>query len=279
MGYKNFIEAISMLTFYSKENILKILPEFIKILFEIQNSINLSSDSTRTCLEVAYDNVIPLVKENFPEILPEIVNSIIKLVQNLPKISISSNPEQEFKIEDILSSMNDGEAKKISTSKNINTSETEEMESSIKLVKSMIVALGDSFLPYLETVQKEILPLLNFKLNSNIRCEAVKVLPHMVECVAKHSTKDIAGNLAKFYLSEIMASVEKDSEPDNTAFLLKIKRIGKVVSLVDYFLTKDELNKLFENLSLLIDDTEKRRLWLINRKEEVKNPEKKKSKK
>ena len=276
--YKNFIEAISMLSFHAKENILKLLPEFIKVLSEIQNSISLSTDPTRQFLETAYDNIIPLVKENFPHMLPDIVNSIIKLIQNLPQMSISSRPEQEFKIEEILSSMNDGDSKKIVTSKNITTSETEEMESSIKLMKSMIIALGESFLPYLETSQKEIIPLLNYKLNSNIRCEAVKTLPHMLECVAKYSTKEIAGNVAKFYLSEIMSSVQNDNEPDNTAFYCKLKRIGKVVSLIDYFLTKDELNKLFENLSLLIDETEKRRLWLINRKEEIANPEKKVSK-
>lgn len=275
--YRNYIEAISMLAFHAKESIVKLLPEFIKALAEIQNNIKLDTDPTRQFLETAYDNIIPLVKENYPNILPEIVNSIIKLVQNLPSMSISSNPKSEFKIEEILSSMNDGESKKIITSKNITTSETEEMESSIKLMKSMVISLGDSFLPYLEACQKEIIPLLNYKLNSNIRCEAVKILPHMAECVAKHSSKEIAGNLAKFYLSEIMNSVQNDNEPDNTAFYCKLKRIGKVVSLVDYFLTKEELNKLFENLSMLIDDTEKRRLWLINRKDEIENPEKKHS--
>ena len=276
--YKNFIEAISMLSFHAKENILKLLPEFVKVLSEIQNSISLSTDPTRKFLETAYDNIIPLVKENFPHLLPDIVNSIIKLVQNLPQMSISSCPNQEFKIDEILSSMNSGDSKKIVTTKNITTSETEEMESSIKLLKSMIISLGESFLPYLETCQKEIMPLLNYKLNSNIRCEAVKILPHIIECLTNYSTKEIAGNLAKFYLSEIMNSVQSDCEPDNSAFYCKLKRIGKVVSLIDYFLSKEELNKLFENLSFLIDDTEKRRLWLINRKGEITNPEKKASK-
>jgi hypothetical protein len=173
--------------------------------------------------------------------------------------------------------MNQSDSKKIVSTKNITTSETQEMESCIKLMKSMIITLGESFLPYLETCQKELLPLLNYKFNSDIRCEAVKCLPHIVECVSKYSTKDVAGNLAKFYLSEIMNSIQNDSEPDNTAFYSKLKRIGKIVSLLDYFLSKEELNKLFENLSMLIDETEKRRLWLLKRKEEIANPEVKSS--
>lgn len=268
--YKEFIEAIPMIGVYCKESFVKILPDFVKILLEIQNSISLTTDPTRGFLESAYENIIPILKENYPNLLPEIIASVFKLVQNLPEMSISSVPNQEFKIDDLLSNMNENpDEVKLSTIKDINTSSTEEMESSLKLFKRMIISLGELFLPYLETAQKEILPLINYRTNSNIRMAAAKVLPHIIDIVAKHSTKEIAGGIAKIYLSEIMASVQNDRELDNSAFYVKIKRIGKIVSKLDYFLTKEELNNLFENLAKLIDETEKRRSELLEEKQKL----------
>jgi len=268
--YKDFIEAIPMIGVYCQETFVKILPDFVKILLEIQNSISLTTDPTRGFLESAYENIIPILKNNYPNLLPEIIASVFKLVQNLPEMSISSIPNQEFKIVDLLSNLNENpDEVKVTTIKDINTTSTEEMESSIKLFKRMIISLGELFLPYLESAQKEILSLINYKFNSNIRMAAAKVLPHIIEIVTKYSTKDVAGGIAKYYLSELMASVQNDNELDNSAFYVKIKRIGKIVSKLDYFLSKEELNKLFENLAGLIDETEKRRIELLEEKQKL----------
>jgi len=276
--YKEFIEAIPMIGIYCKETFVKILPDFVKVLLEIQNSISLTTDPTRGFLEVAYENIIPVLKESYPNMLPDIIASVFKLVQNLPEMSISSVPNQEFKIDDLLSNLNENPDEiKLTEVKDINTTSTEEMESSIKLFKRMIISLGDLFLPYLETAQKEILPLINYKVNSNIRIAAAKVLPHIIDIIAKHSNKDIAGGVAKLYISELMASVQNDNELDNSAFYVKIKRIGKIVSKLEYFLSKEELNKLFENLAGLIDETEKRRLDLLEEKQKLTELENKKS--
>lgn len=276
--YKELIEAIPMIGVYSKETFVKILPDFVKVLLEIQNSISLTTDPTRGFLESAYENIIPILKEHYPNLLPEIIASVFKLVQNLPEMSISSIPNQEFKIDDLLSNLNENpDEVKLTTVKDINTSSTEEMESSLKLFKRMIISLNELFLPYLETAQKEILPLINYRTNSNIRMAAAKVLPHIIDIVAKNSTKEIAGSIAKIYLSELMASIQNDRELDNSAFYVKIKRIGKIVSKLDYFLTKDELNNLFENLAKLIDETEKRRLDLLEEKQKLTDLQNKKS--
>ncbi len=276
--YKELIEAIPMIGIYCKETFVKVLPDFVKVLLEIQSSISLTTDPTRGFLESAYENIIPILKDSYPNLLPEIIASVFKLVQNLPEMSISSVPNQEFKINDLLSNLNDNtDEVKLTSVTDINTSSTEEMESSLKLFKRMIMSLGEMFLPYLETAQKEILPLINYRTNSNIRMAAAKVLPHLIEIIAKHSTKEIAGSIAKIYLSELMASVQNDRELDNSAFYVKIKRIGKIVSKLDYFLTKEELNNLFENLAKLIDETEKRRLDLLEEKQKLTELQNKKS--
>lgn len=268
--YKELIEAIPMIGVYCKETFVKVLPDFVKVLLEIQNSISLTTDPTRGFLESAYQNIIPILKDHYPNLLPEIIASVFKLVQNLPEMSISSVPNQEFKIDELLSNLNENpDEVKLTSVKDINTSSTEEMESSLKLFKRMITSLGELFLPYLKTAQKEILPLINYRTNSNIRMAAAKVLPHIIDIVAKHSTKEIAGSIAKIYLSELMASVQNDRELDNSAFYVKIKRIGKIVSKLDYFLTKEELNNLFENLAKLIDETEKRRLDLLEERQKL----------
>lgn len=276
--YKEFIEAISMLGTYCKETFVKIIPEFTKVLLDIQTSIQLTTDPTRNFLESAYRNIIPILKESYPGLLPDIIASVFKLVQNLPEMSISALPAQEFKIDDILSSLNENpEEIKIKNVKDIHTSGTEEMESSIKLFKAMIISLKDLFLPYLEQAQKEIIPLINYRANSNIRMAAAKVLPHIVDIVAQYSTKDIAGTIAKFYISELLTSIQNNNELDNSAFYVKIKRISKILSKIDYFLSKEELNKLFENIAGLIDETEKRRLELLEEKKKITELQNKKS--
>ena len=71
--------------------------------------------------------------------------------------------------------------------------------------------------------------------------------------------------ITKNYLTQIIESIEK--EYDNTALLIKIKHLGKIVLKSNYFLTKDELNSFFAKLTCLIDEIEARRIQLLKHHE------------
>ena len=99
--YGNLMECISLIGPYCEQYYYSFIPEFVKMIVEIQNNIPLSTDPIRNYLQEALERLIPIMKINFTNLLPSLVDSIIKLVKLVPEMSVSSSPEEQFKIEDL----------------------------------------------------------------------------------------------------------------------------------------------------------------------------------
>lgn len=267
--YGDFLECIVLVGPYAKNVYFASLPDLMNLILQVQNNISVASDPIRNSLEFVYKNFIPVLKDNdqFKILIPEVIKSILILVKNLPTMSISSNPESEFNIDNIL---NDQEADDGSSIiKSIQTSSTEDITSAVKLLKTAVKSLKDDYIPYIELTQKEIFELINYKINENVRIESVKILHHIVDIIMKFSTKENLTKITKEYLSRVIDSIEK--EFDNTAMLTKIKHLGKIVLKAEYFLTREELNAFFKKLTSLIDEIELRRLKLVKEHNKLKS--------
>jgi hypothetical protein len=276
--YGDFLECITLIGPYAKNLYLTSLDNIINLVLEIQNNIPLDTDPIRNNLEKVYKNLLGLLKNNMEikKYLPDVVKSILMLVKNLPKISDDkfSKIQNHNIIENLLSEKEEDE--NMNNLIDIQTSETEDITSAIRLLKSAVKSLNEEFLPYIEITQNEIFELINYKINNNIRNESTKILHHLVNIIAKTSSKEVTSSFTKLYLSKLMESIE--SEYNNSALLTKINHMGKIVKTSEYFLNKEELFSFFRKLTTLIDEIEERRLKLIeNHKNLLQRKQKEKS--
>ena len=81
-----------------------------------------------------WEKLIPSLKESNKEKIPEIVNSLIQLLEKPPEMSISSNPEVKIDVNEFFADKKEEkeEEKKVE----LKTSETEEFTTFIILLKN-----------------------------------------------------------------------------------------------------------------------------------------------
>jgi len=269
--YGNLVECITLIGPLCWPVYSKIMPSLVKILVEITENLPNSSDPIKEYLQEAYERIIPTLKENFRDILPPVVNSVLKLVKLVPEMSISSNPEETFKLEDLLSTQSnlfeEPEVKIQSTS--VKTSQTEDMAESLSLLNTTIEALQELFIPYIETTHSVIFPLLRYYINEEVRQAASNSLPLIMDIVNKNSSKNDAAAMGKLYISELLQLIEK--EFDNSTLAIQLENLGEILLNAGEILNKEEVNILFGKILVVFEEVEDRRLKLIKKQKELNN--------
>ena len=134
--YGNLLENITTIGPYTPNSYHKYLQQIIPIMIKIQDELVKSTDSIRNNLNNAWERICEIIKQNFPDMISGIVESILKQLQKLPEMHIATLPTETFKIGEILGELNgDGDSKK---QKNITTSDTEEITSLLELLTTYV---------------------------------------------------------------------------------------------------------------------------------------------
>jgi hypothetical protein len=205
------------------------------------------------------------------------INGILKIISTLPEMSVSNNPESNFKIDELFSNPNNEPSVHTESNKtSLKTSSTEDMASSIEILIACIKALQELFIPYVEPTQKEILPLLKYYINEDVRQEASNVLPEILDIVVKFGQKENVVAFGKSYISELLDAI--DREFDNRTLSIMLENLCDVINIAGPILNQSELNLLFDKIMHNFDEVEQRRLKLENRhatllKESKKKPQ------
>lgn len=265
--YGVLLETITMVGPKCEENYIKLLPDLLTAMLEIQDNIPNFTDPVAAYLQSAWERVVPIIKEKYPDASAKIIESILKLVSNMPSMSISAEPEKKFTIQELLGNISSEHTAKIEkTPIQLSTAETQDLSSCLEVLNVMIESFEDRFLPYIENTEKIIFPLLTFE-NDDVRIEASKVLPNIVDIIKKHSSTEILHSRAKLYISQLVAVLDK--EADNACIATYLDDISEIVNKTERFLTTPELNVLFQELLKTFDKVEKSRLTLLHQKERV----------
>lgn len=268
--YGNLIECITLIGPYDKDTYYKIIPDLVKFILDIQESIHLSTDPIRAYIQDSLQRLVYILKVDFKELLPSIITSVMKLVQTIPEMSISSNPDDKFKLEDLLSSANsDSNEIKIKLDTNIKTSSTEEMASAIETLNKIIESLGELYLPFIEITNKEVIFYISYLMNEDIRQLASDTLPIILSIVKKHSNKESLIHYSKLYTTEMMKAIER--EVDNETLCYFLENLKEIIEISDGFLIKEEVNSFFKTLLVVFDDVEVRRIKLLEKKGSLEN--------
>ena len=265
--YGTLIECITLIGPFCKDLYLKYVPDLIKSTTEIHENLTNSENFTKDYLQNAWERLAPIVKENFKELIPCIVEAALKQVNLDVVMSFSNKPEQTFKIEDIIENLeqNDNADKQKS---NFNTAGLEDKSLAIESLNELIEEFGGFYLNYVEQTQKIIIPLLLYKANCKIRSAAANTLPLLLTSVRASGNNDLIHNITKVYISELLLAAEKEIE--NSTLSLMLDCIGKMFEeSKDRFLNTAEINQLFDKILFIFSLTEIRRRDLITKQEKL----------
>jgi hypothetical protein len=263
--YGILLDAITVIGPKCEEQFLQYIPDLVNAMIEIQNNIPNLNDPVATYLHSAWERLIPIIKEKFAHLGPAIIESAIKLVQNAPSMSISSQPEQKFNIQSLL-----GTDEGVNITKErvqVNTTETMELSGCLELLNIIIETFNEIYVPYIEITQNTVIPLLKYEINDDVRAEASNTLPELIKIIKANLGVDKLHVLAKQYLSDIVAALEV--ETDNAVIATFLDNIGGIVETVGVFLTTPEINIFFKKLFEVFDKVEKTRLTLLTKRDKV----------
>ena len=262
--YGVLIECITSLGIYIKEKYFKVIPDIVNCIVEIVKGFNSEKmEPIRADLTNSLDRLLDVLKDNFKNLLPNLIETVLALVRLRPKMSISSTPDEQFDIKKILEEEEEEDPKM--KGQEIQTSETEELASSLSLLNTFVKSIGSGFLPYYEKVESEVIELISYKLDSKIRSKSSKILPNLLQVITNQESKIKKG---KEYLRLLIGAIEKESSYYVTKKLFI--HLREVIENCGQFLNKNELNELFAKINTYIHNLKEKRENLSNKKSKLK---------
>ena len=174
-------------------------------------------------------------------------------------MAISSSPTEQFDVNKLLKEEEEEDDKK--KDKEIQTSETEELASSLSLLNTIIQSIGNDFLEYVDKVEAEIVQLITYKADPKIRTKSSKIIPNLLLPITNQELKTKKG---KYYLSLLVSAIEK--ETSNHVCEKLFVHLKEVIENSGQILQKNELNELFDKITTFFENLKIKRNKLLSSK-------------
>lgn len=266
--YGSLLELITKIGPNCESDYVKYIPDIITAMVSLQNNIPYSTDPIFEYLNSGWEKLIPYIRKDFKNMSKDVIECTLKLVSNLPTMSVSEQPNQEFNIQDLLKD-DDQDPKIVKHKIQVNTAETQDYAASISLLCTIMDSFGNDFTPYLEHTEKLAISLLTFSVNDDIRMEAANMIPYLVDIIKNQGNVETLHSKSKRFLAETIIALEK--EEFNGAIACQLDAIGSLVEKVGMFLKENEIKDLFVKLLEVFDKVEKSRLSLISNIQQTQN--------
>ena len=259
------------------ELLKKATKDIAETLINFQNNIKNFKGEISKYFVASWERILPNVKEDHKDIIPRIIESIIKVITNPPEMSIASKPEQKIDIQDFLKDI--GEKDKVVLEKKkitIVTSETEEYAEFIDILALILTELKEYSIPYIETIEKQAKSIISYP-NIDIRGRAATIFPKIINIVATANDQVKLSQFIKNYLSILVEAAENETDNEVVSYLLN--SVEDCITGHDKSLTQEEVNQLFYKLFGIFDKVENNRINLNkeekNKKKEIKEKQSK----
>jgi len=260
------METISSIGPLCPELFKKHLIKLVDILNQIQSNLNSYKENIANFLESTWEKLIPMIKENNKEKLPEIIDSLIILLNKPPQMSVSSNPEKKINIQEFFQENNkkNEEEKKVT----LETSETEEFSTFIEILNIILENSPELCnLNQVESIYNCANSLLKYP-NENIQQEIAKTFGNLVKVL--FALKMDVNKIHEFSKKNIVLLVEQlNKEKDFTSIVAFLDGIREIINTTKLFLTTKEINDLCEKLLIVFNNVEKNRISLNKQKLET----------
>jgi hypothetical protein len=249
--------------------------DIAETLINFQNNIQNFKGEISHYFVASWERILPYVKEDYKDLIPKIIDSIVIVITKPPEMSIASEPEKKINIQDFLKDINQKEKVSLEKKKiTIVTSETEEYSSFIDLLNLILTELKEYAIPYIETIEKQVKSIISYP-NNEIRGKASTIFPKIVNIVATSNDQNKLSQIIKSYLSILVGAAENETENEVVSYLLN--SIEDCITGHNKTLSQEEVNQLFYKLFAIFDKVEKNRICL-NKEEDDKELEIKKKK-
>ena len=236
----------------------------------IQINLNLSSftENIAEYLESTWEKIIPNLKESNSEQIPQIISSLISLIQKNPEMSISSNPEKKFDLKEFFDEGEENTEKNNEKKKEIKTSETEEFSIFIKILNEFLENCNQFCgMEQINNLIPISLKLIKYP-NSDIQCEISKTLGLIIEILTiKAENINNIQNYSKNFIAEITTQLLK--ETDFIVITSLINSMKEIIKFTKLFLTTQEINDLTQNILKVFDIVETSRIAKLKQREET----------
>ena len=260
--FGELIDVITRVGKYCPEKLAKNSLDIAQSLILFQNNISNFKGNVGEFFESAWEKILPVIKTDHKDIIPTIIQSALKVITNPPEMAISSNPEKKFDVQAFIGDVDLGE-KKVTLEKEkitFNTSETEEYTIFLEIFNLFLTELKDSALPYIDVVEQEAKRVLSYP-NSDIRVEASRVFPNLIEVVKISADNSKVVLKLKEYLTVLVTAAKNDKE--NIVVSGMLDSINDLLKDQPKLLNEVELQQLFNELFQIFDKTEASRLSLL----------------
>ena len=258
--YGVLIECITSLGIYVKEKYNPVVPEIVNCIVEIVKGFNSDKfEPIRADLTNSLERLLPVLQENFKKLLPNLIETVLTLIKLRPQMAISSSPTEQFDVNKLLKEEEEEDDKK--KDKEIQTSETEELASSLSLLNTIIQSIGNDFLEYVDKVEAEIVQLITYKADPKIRTKSSKIIPNLLLPITNQELKIKKG---KYYLSLLVSAIEK--ETSNHVCEKLFVHLKEVIENSGQILQKNELNELFDKITTFFENLKIKRNKLLSSK-------------
>ncbi len=267
--YGVLIECITSLGIYVKKKFCPVVPEIVNCIVEIVKGFNSEKvEPLRADLTNSLERLLPILQESYKNLLPNLIGTVLTLIKLRPQMAISSSPTQQFDVDKLLNNDDEEEEENDKVKgKEIQTSETEDLASSLSLLNTIITSIGDDFLQYIDSVESEIVQLITYKADTKIRSKSSKILPNLLIPIKDQEKK---AQKAKYYLTLLVSAIE--NETSNHVCEKLFLHLKEVIENGGQFLNKSELNELFKKISTFFENLKIKRNKLISYKKKDKKP-------
>ena len=259
--YGGLIECITSLGIYTKEQYYKIVPEIVMCI--VQNVKGFTNDNfqpIKADLTNSLERLLPVLKEYFKYLLPNLIETALTLIKMRPQMSISSNPEEQFDINKIKDENEDEENDK-HDGREIKTSETEDLALSLSVLNTIIESIGEDFSQYVEQVEKEIVQLIDYKADTKVRSKSAKILPNLLKGIKDINKRNEKG---KQYIILLVQKISK--ETDDHVCLKFFVHLREVIENCEQILNKEELKELYDKMITFFENLKIKRNKLLEKK-------------
>ena len=194
--YGKLIENLTTIGPFIKEEYYKYIPKIVNSIIELVEGIKFNNDPIRNDLQNSLKKLIPILQNDFNDLLFNLVNTILYLIKIKPKIYISDQPKKEIEISELFNNENNNENLNndyLDNKKNIfdiQTNEIDDFCGSLSLLNTLIKAYGIGFINHIDEIEKEITSLFKKESFNKIKTKSSKILSNLIMIVPHEKKRE-----------------------------------------------------------------------------------------
>lgn len=264
--YGTYCQCICNVGVCCKEEFITFLPNLLKIMVQLQMQIKETKEPIHNCLRNGFIKIAPLIKEHYPNYIPDIITSVLALINKIPEMNRNSDLIAEQSLGQLCQA-DDDNLKLVCVSPQ--TSETEDIKSCFELFFDLSKEFDTLIVSQINEINTVVLDFLHFLIEDNVRKEAAKCIPLFTGILKRSNATDTLVDSSKLYLRTLILALNEEPKIDvKTEYSYALSGVFKEAGT---FLSTSNLNEIFQNIMDIFAKTEKTRLLFLEKQDEVTN--------